>query len=277
MSLAPFKFKKFTINQDQCAMKIGTDGVLLGAWTSIDNSPFSVLDIGAGTGILSLMMAQRSDAQLIEAIEIDADAYEQCADNFENSPWGDRLFCYHASLLEYTEEVDDKYDVIICNPPFYSENYKTENTSRDLARFSDAMPFEHLVYAAAKLLSEYGLFSVVIPKKEEQQFIDLASKVNLSPKRILNVRGNPKTEIKRSYIEFSFQKNNIQNSEPSDEHVSIAQHLIQRLQTNIERIDYIINNRNREELTTIYNTHNFMNESIDRLESVFVGYPPDLD
>jgi len=91
----PFKFKEFTINQDQCAMKIGTDSVLLGAWASVENNPYSILDIGAGTGILSLMLAQRSSAQSIEAIEIDADAYEQCSDNFENSNWRDRLFCYH--------------------------------------------------------------------------------------------------------------------------------------------------------------------------------------
>lgn len=218
----PFKFKEFAISQDRCAMKIGTDGVLLGAWTSVKNHPFSVLDIGAGTGILSLMMAQRSSAQLIEAIEIDADAYEQCAENFENSPWGDRLFCYHASLLEYAEEVDDKYDVIICNPPFYKptlpsaslpKGEKKMAESRQKARFQDAMPFEHLVYATAQLLSEYGLFSVVIPKKEEQRFIDLTSKINLFPKRILHVKGNPKTEIKRSLIEFSFQKDSMQTSE----------------------------------------------------------------
>ncbi|WP_299116470.1 tRNA1(Val) (adenine(37)-N6)-methyltransferase [uncultured Winogradskyella sp.] len=194
-------------------MKIGTDGVLLGAWTSIENHPFSVLDIGAGTGILSLMLAQRSNAQLIEVIEIDADAYEQCADNFENSPWGDRLFCYHASLLEYVEEVEDKYDTIICNPPFYSENYKTENISRDLARFTDAMPFEHLVYAASQLLSKSGLFSVIIPHKEEKKFIELASKVHLFPKRILHVKGNPEADIKRSLIEFSFQHTTIKTSE----------------------------------------------------------------
>ena len=213
MSITPFKFKEFTVNHDRCAMKIGTDSVLLGAWTSVKNSPFSVLDIGAGTGILSLMLAQRSDAQHIEAIEIDDSAYEQCAENFENSPWGDRLFCYHASLLEYIEEVDDKYDIIISNPPFYSEDYKTKNDSRDLARFSDAMPFKHLIHAAALLLSKNGLFSVVIPQKEEQQFINLASKVNLFPKRILHVKGNSKTEIKRSLIEFSFQKDTTETSE----------------------------------------------------------------
>jgi len=213
MSNKPFQFKEFSINQDRCAMKIGTDNVLLGAWTSISHNPFSILDIGSGTGILSLILAQRSNAQLIEAIEIDADAYEQCAENFENSSWSDRLFCYHASLLEYVEEVDDKYDIIICNPPFYSEDYKTKNEARDLARFQDAMPFEHLAYAASKLLSKNGIFSVVIPNKEEDKFIDLASKTNLSPQRILHVKGNSEADIKRSLIEFSLHKNETEISE----------------------------------------------------------------
>ncbi|MBC2844199.1 tRNA1(Val) (adenine(37)-N6)-methyltransferase [Winogradskyella flava] len=209
----PFKFKQFTIEQDRCAMKIGTDGVLLGAWTSIENNPSSVLDIGAGTGILSLMLAQRSHAQNIEAIEIDEDAYEQCAENFENSPWSDRLFCYHASLLEFVEEVEDTFDLIICNPPFYSEDYKTNDKARDLARFSDAMPFEHIIYAVANLLSENGSFSVIIPFKEERSFIELASKVGLSPTRKLHVKGNTHTEIKRSLIEFMFQKHAVETSE----------------------------------------------------------------
>ncbi|WP_111682320.1 tRNA1(Val) (adenine(37)-N6)-methyltransferase [Winogradskyella tangerina] len=209
----PFKFKQFTIHQDRCAMKVGTDGVLLGAWTSISNHPFSVLDIGSGTGILALMIAQRSTAQRIEAIEIDADAYEQCAANFENSAWNDRLFCYHASLLEFVEEVDDHFDLIICNPPFYSEDFKTSDASRDMARFNDAMPFEHLIYAVANLLSDNGLFSVIIPKKEEQGFIELASKGNLYPNRILHIRGNPDSDIKRSLIEFSFIQTKIETNE----------------------------------------------------------------
>ncbi|OEK09762.1 tRNA (adenine-N(6)-)-methyltransferase [Flavivirga aquatica] len=199
-----FKFKQFSVNQDQCAMKIGTDAVLLGAWASIKNNPFSILDIGAGTGVLSLMLAQRSHAELVDAIEIDDSAYEQCVDNFEQSPWGDRLFCYHAALEEFVDEIEDEYDLIVCNPPFYSEDYKTESNQRDLARFQDAMPFEHLLESVSKLLSETGTFSVIIPNKEEALFIDLASKVNLYPNNILHVKGNPLSEIKRSLIEFSF-------------------------------------------------------------------------
>ncbi|MGB3344323.1 MAG: methyltransferase [Aequorivita sp.] len=209
----PFKFKQFTVEQDRCAMKIGTDGVLLGAWVSVENNPFSILDIGAGTGIIALQLAQRSHAEMIDALEIDEDAYEQCVDNFENSPWGDRLFCYHASLEEFTEEVDDKYDLIISNPPFYSPPLpsafppKGENNisdSRKLARFNDALPFDELIESASLLLSDEGVFAVIIPRKEEESFIAMALEVNLFPKRICRVRGNVESEEKRSMLEFSF-------------------------------------------------------------------------
>ncbi|WP_335973516.1 tRNA1(Val) (adenine(37)-N6)-methyltransferase [Gaetbulibacter jejuensis] len=208
----PFQFKQFTVNQDRCAMKIGTDSVLLGAWANLDHNPFSVLDIGAGTGVLSLMIAQRSNAELIDALEIDSDAYEQCVENFEQSPWGDRLFCYHASLDEFTNEIDDQYDLIISNPPFYSEDSKTNIPERDLARFQDAMPFQHLLQCASKLLSENGLFSVIIPYKEEQNFIQLASDFSLFPNRILHVKGAENTPIKRSLIEFSFIEETVKYS-----------------------------------------------------------------
>jgi tRNA1Val (adenine37-N6)-methyltransferase len=143
----PFKFKQFTVRQDKCAMKIGTDGVLLGAWTPIPLHTNSILDIGAGTGIIALQMAQRCDAQTIDAIEIDESAHEQCTQNFEESPWADRLFCYHASVQEFASEIDEKYDLIISNPPFYKDTYKTNSLSRDTARFEDALPFEHLLSA----------------------------------------------------------------------------------------------------------------------------------
>lgn len=209
----PFKFKEFQVNQDHCAMKIGTDAVLLGAWSSINKNPFAILDIGAGTGVLALILAQRSHAEIIDAIEIDDDAYEQCVDNFENAPWSDRLFCYHASLEEFTEEIEDKYDLIISNPPFYSEDFKTESTQRDLARFQDAMPFNHLIESVALLLSEDGTFSVIIPFKEELSFIKIASNANLFPNKILHVKGSPSSEIKRSLLEFSFRESEIKKEE----------------------------------------------------------------
>ena len=186
--MSEFNFKQFTIKQDRCAMKIGTDGVLLGAWSPIPDNCYSVLDIGTGTGIIALMIAQRSNANQIDALEIDESAYEQATENFENTPWSDRLFCFHAGLDELIDEPEDEYDLIISNPPFYTENFKTENDQRDLARFEDAMPFEMLVEAADLLLSENGIFSVIIPFKEEEYFIDLAKEFELFPIKLTRVK-----------------------------------------------------------------------------------------
>jgi len=202
-----FSFKKFSIEQDRCAMKVGTDGVLLGAWTPLENNPFSILDIGTGTGIIALMLAQRSHAEQIDALEIDEDAYEQATDNFENSPWNDRLFCFHAGLDEFVEEPEDEYDIIVSNPPFFSEDYKSDNSQRDLARFQDAMPFEDLIEAAALLLSENGIFSVILPFKEEEKFLALAKDHELFPLKITRVKGTPTSEIKRSLLAFSRNEN----------------------------------------------------------------------
>ena len=204
--MSKFQFKQFSIEQDRCAMKIGTDGVLLGAWTPILHNPNSILDIGTGTGIIALMLAQRSDAGQIDALEIDENAYEQAVDNFENSPWGDTLFCFHAGLDEFVEEPEDEYDLIVSNPPFYTEDYYSNNEQRDLARFANAMPFEDLIEAAALLLSEAGIFSVIIPFKEEELFIALANEYELYPKQITRVKGTPTSEIKRSLLAFGRTK-----------------------------------------------------------------------
>lgn len=205
--MSKFSFKQFSVQQDRTAMKIGTDGVLLGAWTPLKNNPFSILDIGTGTGIIALMLSQRSNAQQIDALEIDEEAYEQAVDNFENSPWSDRLFCFHAGLDEFVEEPEDEYDLIVSNPPFYTEDYKSENEQRDLARFADAMPFEDLIEAAALLLSENGIFSVIIPFKEEEKFMAIAKEYELYPVKITRVKGTPTSEIKRSLLAFVRDEN----------------------------------------------------------------------
>ncbi|TDO83620.1 tRNA1Val (adenine37-N6)-methyltransferase [Flavobacterium chryseum] len=202
-----FSFKQFSVQQDKTAMKVGTDGVLLGAWAPIHHNPFSILDIGAGTGIIALMLAQRTHAEQIDALEIDEDAYEQAVGNFESSPWSDRLFCFHAGLDEFIDEPEDEYDLIVSNPPFYSEDYKTENEQRDLARFQDAMPFEELVEAADLFLSENGIFAVILPYKEEENFIVLANEFELYPIKITRVKGTPNSSIKRSLLAFSRNEN----------------------------------------------------------------------
>lgn len=210
-----FKFKKFTIQQDRAAMKIGTDGVLLGAWANLKHEPASILDIGTGTGVVALMLAQRSNAELVDAVEIDPDAYEQAVENFENSDWGDRLFCYHASFDEFVEEMQEEqeYDLIISNPPFFDpplaspEGKDQIPKSRKNARFNNSLPFRDLLKGISFLLSKKGIFSVILPKKEEESFIEIAKEFNLLPNRITHVKGTETSEIKRSLIDFSFQKN----------------------------------------------------------------------
>ena len=209
----PFQFKQFSVAQDRCEMKVGTDAVLLGAWSALDPMTNTILDIGSGTGILALIMAQRSTAELIDALEIDSDAYEQCVHNFENSDWGDRLFCYHASLDEFVDEIEDTYDLIISNPPFYTDHFKSRNEARNKARFEDALPFEELLTSVSKLLSVTGQLNVIIPFSEEINFISLAENVDLYPIKILRVRGQEESPVKRSLISFTFQENKIEVSE----------------------------------------------------------------
>lgn len=190
-------------------MKVGTDGVLLGAWAPVDHTPYSILDIGAGTGVIALMLAQRSYAEQIDGIEIDEDAYEQAVDNFENSPWADRLFCYHAGLDEFMDEPEDEYDLIVSNPPFYTDGYFSDDEQRNKARFTESLPFEDLAEASGLLLSENGVLAVVIPFKEEEKFIALAKEEGLYPFKITRVKGTPSTEVKRSLMAFSRDKKEI--------------------------------------------------------------------
>lgn len=208
----PFQFKEFSIFQDKTAMKVGTDGVLLGAWCSVDNYPDSVLDIGSGTGVVSLMIAQRSDAMTIDAVEIEENAYEQTVENFEESDWSDRLYCYNATFQEFATEMadeDETYNLIVSNPPFYNDDFKTEDEARNKARFTTSLSFKELLLGVSKILSASGKFSTIIPFKEEEEFIALAKENQLFLNKICRIKGNPTSEIKRSLLEFSFKENNI--------------------------------------------------------------------
>ena len=191
----PFHFKEFTINQDKTAMKVGTDAVLLGAWCSLETCPGTILDVGSGTGLISLMMAQRSDAETIDAVEIDPNAYEQNVANFEKSDWSDRLFCYHSSFQDFSKEMKEEnqeYDLIISNPPFYNDNFETNDTS--------------------KILSDSGVFTIIIPFKEQTVFVSLARKYRLFLNRVCSVRGTENSEIKRSMLEFSFHQKELEET-----------------------------------------------------------------
>lgn len=194
-------------------MKVGTDGVLLGAWCSLKTSPNKILDIGSGTGLIALMMAQRSNAMTIDAVEIDENAYEQTVENFEKSDWRDRLFCYHSSFQDFVFELnedDEKYDLIVSNPPFYTDAFQTNDSARNKARFSSALPFQKLLSGAADLLSPSGRLAVIIPCKEEINFISIALKFQLFLVRICRVKGSHTSDEKRSLLEFSFKEKKIE-------------------------------------------------------------------
>jgi tRNA1Val (adenine37-N6)-methyltransferase len=191
-------------------MKVGTDGVLLGAWCSLESLPKTILDIGTGTGIISLMLAQRSNAITIDGVEVDPSAYMQTVDNFENSDWSDRLYCYNSSFQKFVNDTNkETYDLIVSNPPFYTEDYITKNSSRNKARFTSSLTFKELIGGISKILSKSGFFSTIIPFKEESTFICLAEQHSLFLNKICRVKGNKNSDIKRSLLTFSYHKKEI--------------------------------------------------------------------
>jgi len=197
-------------------MKVGTDGVLLAAWCSLDHFPDAILDIGSGTGLISLMLAQRCDAMTIDAVEVDEQAYEQTVENFEQSDWGNRLFCYHSSFQDFAEEMEEdeeQYDLIVSNPPFYTDEFETEDVARNKARFTSSLSFNELIEGANHLLSPAGRFAIIIPYKEEQTFISLASESKWFLHRVCRVKGTPTSEVKRSLLEFSFEQKELVEEE----------------------------------------------------------------
>ncbi len=201
MANSYFTFKQFVVNQENCAMKVGTDGVLLGSWANIGNANY-VLDVGTGTGLIALMLAQRSNAQ-ITAIEIDENASIQAIENVENSAFKKQIKVLNVSLQDFSENNNLKFDYIVSNPPYFQNSLKSENLSRTIARHTTELSFDELISNSVKLLSNFGHFIVIIPKIEEVKCIEIASKYGIYPCKILNVKPTPNKEINRIVIDFS--------------------------------------------------------------------------
>lgn len=205
MSESTFFFKKFSVKQDLCAMKVGTDGVLLGAWTPCQ-SITNALDIGTGTGLIALMIAQRSNAQ-IDAIEIDFQSFKQAESNFKNSKWNNRLRSIHESLQEYSR-TGNKFDLIITNPPYFLNAYSSSNKARNIARFSDeTLNFDELIECSISMMHAESRLSLILPKRESELFIEKCRVNGLFCQKSVNVYTKPNKSIKRVLMEFGFSNN----------------------------------------------------------------------
>jgi len=199
-----FRFKEFKIIQEKSAMKVGTDGVLLGSWASCKNCK-KILDIGCGTGLIILMLAQRNTTSNIIGIEIDKIASQEAQLNITNSDWKERIEIKNTSLQKFNTKI--KFDLIVSNPPFFAQNNSKQR--RDIARRTNKLSFYQLINNAANLLAERGTFSVIIPRKSEEYFCKMAAYKKLYINRVCHIKGNAISEVKRVMIEFSFIKSEV--------------------------------------------------------------------
>ena len=204
MSSNSFVFKQFEIKQDKCAMKVGTDAVLLGAWADATQAK-RVLDIGTGTGILALMIAQKSEAQIC-AIDIDIDSYQQAIENIHYSLWKDRIQLFHSSIQEFSKTINEQFDLIITNPPYFTDAYKAKEISRNNARHTDELPFEILIECVCKLLQPQGVFYIILPFAEAQIFKNMAKQNNLCLVQSMRIKTKADKEPKRLLMKYSFEQ-----------------------------------------------------------------------
>lgn len=204
MPNSTFAFKQFTIHQDLCAMKVGTDAVLLGSWV-FPNGSKQILDIGTGTGIIALMLAQKTEAQIF-AIDIDDLSVKQAVQNFEISKFHNRLSVSHTSLQEFARHSNRKFNLIVTNPPYFQDSVKSSDEHRSTARHADILPFDELLDGVIKLLDEKGKFCLILPKNEAIQFRELAEKRGLHLSKLLRVKGRAdKDTEKRHLMQFEFK------------------------------------------------------------------------
>lgn len=194
----PFYFRSFEVVQEVNAMKVGTDSVLLGACSNVQNVS-TVLDVGAGTGVVALMIAQRCDA-LVDAVEIDGDNSNECNGNFDRSPWSDRLRCFHSSFQQFLP--DKKYDLIVSNPPYFNNSFPSENSKRNQARQQHSLGMDEFIRHCAYCLAEPGLLSVILPSESAAYFTELAIAEGLNCCRVVRVHGRAGKGDKRRILEF---------------------------------------------------------------------------
>jgi tRNA1Val (adenine37-N6)-methyltransferase len=196
-----FRFKQFSVHHDRSSMKVGTDGVLLGAWTDLRNAK-SILDIGTGSGLIALMLAQRSgDDVMIDAVEIHRSDAQQARDNFSTSPWSHKLNIHHGAIQNFLPE--KKYDLIVSNPPYFINSQEPPDQRRRSARHTSSLTFEDLITVVKRMLHHEGTFNVILPYEEGRMFIAMAYFQQLYCIRQWTFRGRKEKAAERLLLEFS--------------------------------------------------------------------------
>ena len=196
-----FRFKRFVVWQDRCAMKVGTDGVLLGAWATGGKR---ILDIGAGTGVIAMMMAQRFPDARVDAVEIDGMAYVQAVENVSQSPFAERIELMNMSIQAFAgAEAHPSYDAIVSNPPYFENALRNPDAQRMVARHADTLPFAQLFGAVVRLLSDDGVFSAVIPAESKSRFDEEASYAGLFTIRQTGVKTTPRKPVRRYLMAYA--------------------------------------------------------------------------
>ena len=212
MSQNDFQFKQFLVRQERCAMKVGTDGVLLGAWVKTGDAK-KILDIGTGTGLIALMLAQKSQAAIV-AIDIDENAFIQAGENFDLSPWPERLVALHSSIQEYSESTQDRYDLIVSNPPYFMGAHPAPSEARNIARHMDeSLSIEELVECVKKLLLPKGRFCVILPFMEGVKFLEFAENNGLYANHLTKVKTKVEKQEKRMMMEFELTRKDLVEDE----------------------------------------------------------------
>ncbi len=209
-AVEPFRFRQFAVAHDRCAMRVNTDAVLLGAWCPLpDEAPEPrILDIGTGSGVIALMLAQRCPAARITAIDIDEPSALQARENFLASPWPDRLTAQHISLQELASRKprsprkprQPRFDLILSNPPYFRNALRNPDPRRSDARHTDTLSFDELCRCSAELLADDGTLALVLPADAEAEIITIAAQYNLSPTYLTRVYTNATQPPKRILI-----------------------------------------------------------------------------
>jgi len=196
-----FRFRQFNIEQDRCAMKVGTDAVLLGAWVEVDGAK-NALDVGTGTGVIAIMLAQRQPSLAVHGVEIDNFAYAQASENMQASPWAERLQVFPGAIQDYAQNSGQTYDLIVSNPPFFTGGVFSESPDRHHVRQTVKLPHGDLLAACRKLLAPKGVFAVVLPLLEGLRFVELARSYRLYCERMTEVHTKAGKPVSRLLLQF---------------------------------------------------------------------------